>query len=109
MVIPYAYQLHDEKYWDNPYKFDLKNYLDENNKYKPNTIAANQFGQGKRQCPGMQFAKRMIYIILVKLILKYEFYAKNNNGDNIEIEQWDGTGIARQSLKKISIGIRQRK
>ena len=46
------------------------------------------FGYGRRSCPGISLARRMIYLLIGNLILNYKFYpTKNNNTHFTKITQ----------------------
>jgi len=70
---------HDNS-WRNPFKFDIKNWMDDDGKFKNNSHFT-KFGIGRRNCPGMSVAKKEIYLLLGRMVLSYRFYSK---GDELE-------------------------
>eukprot|EP00483_Globobulimina_turgida_P004879 UN04888 len=63
---------HDENIkWCNVKKFDLNNFLDLDGKFVLNP-AFSAFGIGRRNCPGSSLAKREIYILLGRTLLRYK-------------------------------------
>ena len=71
----------DDKYWDNPDTLNINHFLDQDNKFKKN-VAFSLFGYGRRSCPGITLAKRMIYILIGKMVLNYKFHA---NGEDLPL------------------------
>ena len=75
---------HDKKYWKNPDKFDLNNWLNEENGLFKRNEAFMSFSIGNRRCPGDMLAMKMLYVTLSLLIMKYELTA-NDHGVKWEI------------------------
>eukprot|EP01084_Bolivina_argentea_P067964 123688_1 len=78
----------NEKYWKTPESFDIDNFL-EDGKFKKNA-ALSTFGYGRRSCPGLSLAKRMLYILVGKMVLNYKF----NYGDKA-LDLTRGSSIVR--------------
>eukprot|EP01084_Bolivina_argentea_P176681 305691_1 len=73
----YSVFCHDEKYWKNPFEFDLNNWLDDSGNFKSNQAFAT-FGLGKRDCVGRALAMRELYLLLGRLLLRYKFIPTQN-------------------------------
>ena len=72
----------DDKFWDGTAdKLDINHFLDEDNKFKKNT-AFSLFGYGRRSCPGITLAMRMIYMLIGKMVLEYKFHS---NGEDVPL------------------------
>ena len=76
-----------EKYWNEPEKFDINHFLDEDGKFTKN-VAWSLFGYGRRSCPGVSLAMRMLYMLLGKMILNYKFHS---NGMDLPEIHWKST------------------
>ncbi|KAG5667309.1 hypothetical protein PVAND_015295 [Polypedilum vanderplanki] len=71
IMIP-VYCLHnDERFWENPDKFDPERFTSENIK-KRHAFCYIPFSEGPRQCIGMRFGQMQTKVGLVKLLLKYK-------------------------------------
>eukprot|EP01084_Bolivina_argentea_P151054 263707_1 len=71
--------------WRSPLDFDLNNFLeyeDEQPKFKLNP-AFSAFGYGRRNCPGSSLAKREIYLLLGRTLLRYKILPTDTGYDNI--------------------------
>ena len=74
------------KFGDNEFKFDLNNWLieDDNNNINDNNVKFNDskflpvFGYGNRNCAGQILAKNELYLVLGLLIINYKFIPPNN-------------------------------
>lgn len=78
---------HDNS-WRNPYLFDIKNWMDDDGKFKNNSHFT-KFGIGRRSCPGMSVAKKEIYLLLGRMVLNYRFYTKGDALEKIKnIPDW---------------------
>ena len=73
----------DKKYWDNPEKFDINHFLDKDGKFRKNQCLST-FGFGRRSCPGITLAMRMMYVLIGKMMLNYRFYVKGET-----LPKWD--------------------
>eukprot|EP01084_Bolivina_argentea_P019215 35751_1 len=100
---------HDKSYWKNPYKFDISNFLDAENRFK-NNVAFTKFGIGRRNCPGMSLAKKEIYLLLGRMILNYRFYTKKEILDEINVCDWDKKRVRydKTVFKKVKIFVEKR-
>jgi len=89
---------HKPKYWVKGYDpnnpkhtgMDMKKihfdfWLDEEGKFKKNSIAFSTFSRGKRDCVGQSLAMKELYIVIAMVLMQYEVFGPN--GDNqFEIE-----------------------
>merc|ERR1711933_17144 len=77
----------NEQYFDRPLEFDVHHFMDEEGKFQKHA-AMSLFGYGRRSCPGVSLARRMIYLIVGTLILRYKFLpTKNNSTHYLKIHQ----------------------
>lgn len=63
----------DSKYWDNPLKFDPERFLKNNMDYKGNNVSFMPFGSGRRLCPGVPLAEKMLMYVLASLLHSFEW------------------------------------
>lgn len=63
----------DSKYWDNPLKFDPDRFLKNNMDYKGNNVSFMPFGSGRRLCPGVPLADKMLMYVLASLLHSFEW------------------------------------
>ena len=68
---------HDEKHWQDPFKFDHTRWLDENNKYKTNKSFA-PFSLGVRSCPGEPLSYKEIFVFLTRLVCDFKLLPEVN-------------------------------
>ncbi|KAJ0751109.1 putative cytochrome P450 [Helianthus annuus] len=55
---------HDPRYWDDPLKFNPERFLTNKADYKGNKLTFFPFGSGRRLCPGIPLAEKMLMLIL---------------------------------------------
>ncbi|XP_020599077.1 cytochrome P450 71A1-like [Phalaenopsis equestris] len=63
----------DELYWEAPEKFMPERFLNNSIDYIGKDFHYMPFGFGRRICPGMQFAKVMIELVLANLLLRFDW------------------------------------
>ncbi|KAM4053907.1 cytochrome P450 2J2-like [Anomaloglossus baeobatrachus] len=64
--------LHDPMYWETPYKFNPKHFLDKDGNFKPNE-AFLPFSAGHRVCLGEQLARFELVIFVITLMRAFRF------------------------------------
>lgn len=62
----------DSKLWKDVSTFNPMNHLDENGLFKKQKAFCG-FGMGKRDCPGQSLALRALYLLIGKLLIRYQF------------------------------------
>ncbi|KAL8229757.1 hypothetical protein R6Q57_014657 [Mikania cordata] len=63
----------DPNVWSNPQKFMPERFLDTNIDYKGHDFELIPFGAGRRICPGLPFAHRLLHVMLGSLIYKFDW------------------------------------
>ncbi|XP_069817980.1 cytochrome P450 2J4-like isoform X2 [Dendropsophus ebraccatus] len=64
--------LHDPQYWETPYKFNPKHFLDKDGNFKSN-VAFLPFSAGHRVCLGEQLARSELTIFFITLLRAFRF------------------------------------
>lgn len=69
----------DPKVWDNPNLFSPERYLDQSKKLdiKGQCFQLTPFGSGRRICPGMPLAIRMLHLMLGSLVNSFDWKLEN--------------------------------
>ncbi|XP_076948781.1 cytochrome P450 76T24-like isoform X1 [Bidens hawaiensis] len=68
----------DPKVWSHPEKFVPERFLDVNINYKGQDFEFIPFGAGRRICPGLNMAHRILHITLGSLIQKFNWKLEGN-------------------------------
>ncbi|KAD3069190.1 hypothetical protein E3N88_37070 [Mikania micrantha] len=68
----------DQKVWSHPETFMPERFLDVNVDYKGQNFELIPFGGGKRICPGLNIAHRMLHIMLGSLIYNFDWRLEGN-------------------------------
>ncbi|KAB1199674.1 Geraniol 8-hydroxylase [Morella rubra] len=63
----------DPKYWDDPLSFKPERFLGSNLDYKGRDFAYIPFGAGRRICPGLPLAHRMVNLILASILYSFDW------------------------------------
>ncbi|GKD98465.1 cytochrome P450 [Tanacetum coccineum] len=78
----------DPKIWPNPEAFLPERFLDVKTDYKGQDFELIPFGAGRRICPGLNMAHRMLHIILGSLVYKFDWKLEGNMGaENIDMDE----------------------
>nr|XP_043607732.1 geraniol 8-hydroxylase-like [Erigeron canadensis] len=64
---------HDPKYWDNPMVFMPERFLGSKVDYKGQYFEFIPFGSGRRRCPGMPLAHRMLSLIVASFVYHFDW------------------------------------
>ncbi|KAI3686414.1 hypothetical protein L1987_80090 [Smallanthus sonchifolius] len=85
-VILNVWSIHrDPRYWDNPLEFNPERFLTHNWDYKGNNLMYFPFGSGRRLCPGLPLAEKMIMLIVGSLLHSFDWsLPKGEEHDLIE-------------------------
>ncbi|KAL8235757.1 hypothetical protein R6Q59_016838 [Mikania micrantha] len=68
----------DEKVWSHPETFMPERFLEVNVSYKGQNFELIPFGVGRRICPGLNIAHRMLHIMLGSLIYNFDWRLEGN-------------------------------
>ncbi|XP_076886455.1 cytochrome P450 76T24-like [Bidens hawaiensis] len=68
----------DPKVWSHPETFMPERFLDVNINYKGQDFEFIPFGAGRRICPGLNMAHRILHIVLGSLIQKFDWKLEKN-------------------------------
>ncbi|KAJ9564022.1 hypothetical protein OSB04_009182 [Centaurea solstitialis] len=63
----------DPTVWSNPHEFMPERFLDVDIDYRGRDFELIPFGSGRRICPGLPLAHRMLYLMLASLIRKFDW------------------------------------
>lgn len=97
IIISLLGQLHDEKYFPEPEKFEPERFLEENQNY--NSTAYIPFGDGPRFCIGARFGKLAARTGLVKILHRFDFDKINDK--DIEYANYSVPLVAKGGVKVI--------
>eukprot|EP01084_Bolivina_argentea_P304979 526801_1 len=89
----YGYMDHDNKNWKYPNIFDIRNFLDENNKFKSNEHSC-VFGHGIRSCPGKALANRMLILFIGMILLRYKLSIKDDSSGKDTIDYFSSDTLS---------------
>ncbi|MFS8027799.1 putative ferruginol synthase [Helianthus anomalus] len=78
----------DERYWENPSVFMPERFLKNKVDFKGQHFEFIPFGSGRRKCPGMPLAERMLSLIVASFVYHFDWDAKE------EVNMDDKFGLA---------------
>ncbi|KAH9657550.1 cytochrome P450 76C4 [Citrus sinensis] len=71
----------DENIWDNPHSFKPERFLGSDVDFKGQNFELIPFGAGRRICPGLPLAIRMLYLMLGSLINSFDWKLEDESLD----------------------------
>ncbi|KAH9657651.1 cytochrome P450 family 76 subfamily C polypeptide 7 [Citrus sinensis] len=93
----------DENIWDNPHSFVPERFLGSDISYKGQNFELIPFGGGRRICPGLPLAIRMLHLMLGSLINSFDWKLEDGNMD---MEEKFGLTIQKaQPLRVVPVAI----
>ncbi|KAL9462250.1 hypothetical protein AB3S75_000287 [Citrus x aurantiifolia] len=93
----------DENTWDNPHSFIPERFLGSDISYKGQNFELIPFGGGRRICPGLPLAIRMLHLMLGSLINSFDWKLEDGNMD---MEEKFGLTIQKaQPLRVVPVAI----
>ena len=93
----------DESTWDNPHTFIPERFLRSNVDFKGQNFELIPFGAGRRICPGLPLAIRMLYLMLGSLINSFDWKLED---ENMDMEEKFGITIMKaQPLRAVPVVI----
>ncbi|MFS7941676.1 putative geraniol 8-hydroxylase [Helianthus anomalus] len=63
----------DPKYWENPTMFNPKRFLENELDYKGQNFEFIPFGSGRRMCPGIPLAHRVVSLMVASFVYHYDW------------------------------------
>ncbi|KAM0015469.1 putative geraniol 8-hydroxylase [Helianthus debilis subsp. tardiflorus] len=63
----------DPKYWENPIKFNPERFLENGLDYKGQHFEFIPFGSGRRMCPGIPLAHRVVSLMVASFVYHYDW------------------------------------
>ncbi|KAJ0932834.1 putative geraniol 8-hydroxylase [Helianthus annuus] len=97
----------DPKVWSNPETFIPERFLEVNVDYRGQDFELIPFGSGRRVCPGLNMAHRMLHIMLGSLIQKFDWKLEGNKrAQDMDMDEKFGITLQRSApLKAIPLKI----
>ncbi|KAL4562780.1 hypothetical protein LXL04_026810 [Taraxacum kok-saghyz] len=87
----------DPSVWSNPEMFMPERFLESNIDYKGQDYELIPFGAGRRICPGLSIAHRMMHIVLGSLIYKFDWKLEGNiRVEDMDMEEKFGLTLPRK-------------
>lgn len=85
----------DPMYWENPLSFEPDRFLGSNSvDYKGHDFEFLTFGTGRRICPGMPLAMRMLSLVVASLVRNFNWeLPKGTTSENIDMEEQFGVTL----------------
>ncbi|KVH87803.1 hypothetical protein Ccrd_024912 [Cynara cardunculus var. scolymus] len=71
----------DSNVWSDAQRFDPERFLEVGIDYKGRDFELIPFGAGRRMCPGLPLADRMLHLMLGSLIYKFDWKTKEGTMD----------------------------
>lgn len=81
--------------WENPNQFTPERFLNSEIDYKGRYFSFVPFGSGRRICPGIRLAERVMSLMLVSLVAQFEWKLPNNMLSD-ELDMDDTFGVTSQ-------------
>lgn len=93
----------DELTWENPLSFMPERFLGSNLDFKGRNFELIPFGSGRRICPGLPLAIRMLHLMLGSLINSFDWKLED---ENMDMEEKFGITLQKaQPLRVIPVAI----
>ncbi|XP_042755114.1 cytochrome P450 76T24 [Lactuca sativa] len=92
----------DPNIWSDPEMFMPERFLDVKIDYKGQDFELIPFGAGRRMCPGLNLANRMLHIILGSLIHKFDWKLVGNTRPE-DIDMGEKYGITLQKAEPLMV------
>lgn len=92
----------DPDYWKNPNCFIPQRFLGSEMDYKGRHFSFLPFGSGRRMCPGIRLAERVISLMIASLVTRFEWKLPNNIAPE-ELDMTDSFGITLQRASPLLV------
>ncbi|KAB2633274.1 cytochrome P450 71A3-like [Pyrus ussuriensis x Pyrus communis] len=87
----------DPKCWENPKEFLPERFMDSSVDYKGNHFELLPFGAGRRGCPGMNFAAKLIELALANLLYCFDWELPHRvRREDMDMEEAAGLTVAKK-------------
>ncbi|XWS49324.1 hypothetical protein CRYUN_Cryun13aG0154000 [Craigia yunnanensis] len=84
----------DPKYWKDPFSFCPERFLDSSLDYRGRDFEYIPFGAGRRICPGLPLAVRMVHLMLASMIHSFDWKLPLGiNPEDLDMEEQFGTTL----------------
>nr|AYM55605.1 cytochrome p450 [Croton stellatopilosus] len=90
----------DAGIWENPEKFEPERFLDSKIDVKGRDFELIPFGAGRRMCPGLPLAHKMLHLMLASLIHSFNWKLPNDMKP-IDLDMSETSGIALHKTKPL--------
>ncbi|CAM8984438.1 unnamed protein product [Rhodiola kirilowii] len=85
---------HDSKIWTNPDSFEPERFLELEMEYKGRNFELIPFGAGRRICPGLSLAHRIVNVVLASLIHSFDWKLENGmKPEDIDMNEKFGLSV----------------
>ncbi|KAI3839092.1 hypothetical protein MKX03_011091 [Papaver bracteatum] len=86
----------DPTIWTNPISFNPERFLDSKVDYRGQDFELIPFGSGRRSCPGLPLAHRMVHLIVGSLVQSFEWKLENGmRPEDLNMEEELGFTLAK--------------
>ena len=85
----------DPSIWEDPLSFKPERFLCSNLDFKGNSYEFLPFGAGRRVCPGLPMANKLIHLILASLLRRFD-WSRPNGEDLAKIDMKDNFRVVLQ-------------
>lgn len=92
----------DPDYWENPNCFIPQRFLGSEMDFKGRHFSFLPFGSGRRMCPGIRLAERVISLMIASLVTRFEWKLPNNIAPQ-ELDMTDSFGITLQRASPLLV------
>ncbi|KAJ9706783.1 hypothetical protein PVL29_001986 [Vitis rotundifolia] len=88
----------DPKYWDNPSEFKPERFLTDSSRwdYRGNNFQYLPFGSGRRVCPGIPLAERMLIYLLGSLLHSFDWQLIAK-GEDLDLSEQSGIVVKKRT------------
>ncbi|KAK9668242.1 hypothetical protein RND81_13G044100 [Saponaria officinalis] len=97
----------DPNLWENPLSFEPERFLNSEIDFRGRDFELMPFGSGRRICPGLPLANRMVHLLLAAFIHGFEWKLENGiSPDDLNMDEKFGITLERaQHLRAIPVPI----
>ncbi|XP_071736642.1 probable (S)-N-methylcoclaurine 3'-hydroxylase isozyme 2 [Rutidosis leptorrhynchoides] len=97
----------DPNFWDDPLRFKPERFVGSKLSYLGNDFDYLPFGSGRRMCPGLALASKIVLLTIVSLIQNFDWFLPNNmNPDDINMDEEVHVAMHKKERLLISLKFR---